>query len=452
VFMDSSKSKNLHESRIEEARQTMRNGIPRRRFIKTGAAAAAAVALLGKKTIAANRPLKIGYVSPQTGALASFGETDNFVISEFRRLIQKGVSAGGSARPIEILVRDSQSDPNRASRVAMGLIKSDRVDLMLVAGTADTVNPVADQCEINQTPCLSSDTAWQAYFFGRGGKPEKGFDWTYHFFWGSETISQVEADIFGLRPTNKVVGCLWPNDPEGLVFSDPQRGYPPVFNARGYKVIDTGRFNPSTSDFSAQISEFKRANVEILHGILPSPAFATFWSQAAQQGFKPKIAQIGKALLFPAEVNSLGERARNLATEIWWSRNHPFKSGLTGKTPAHLCDAYEEVSRKQWSQAIGFRYALFELALDVLKRARNPESATSLIEAIRATRYQSVVGPIQWTGAAPNEWTHIPVKNVCTTPLVGGQWVPGKKWKYDLVVVTNDRYRIIPVQRQLAPL
>ena len=117
--------------------------------------------------------------------------------------------SGGATRQVEILVRDSQSSPNRAAEVAAELIKSDKVDLMLVAGTPDTVNPVADQCEINQVPCVSTDAPWQPYFFGRGGNPAKGFDWTYHFFWGVEVIAQVTCDMFDLVPTNKVVGCCW---------------------------------------------------------------------------------------------------------------------------------------------------------------------------------------------------------------------------------------------------
>ena len=38
------------------------------------------------------------------------------------------------------------------------------------------------------------------------------------------------------------------------------------------------------------------------------------------------------------------------------------------------------------------------------------------------------------------------------TPEVGGQWVPGKKWPYDLIVVANETYPEIPVQRKLAPI
>jgi hypothetical protein len=36
--------------------------------------------------------------------------------------------------------------------------------------------------------------------------------------------------------------------------------------------------------------------------------------------------------------------------------------------------------------------------------------------------------------------------------MVGGQWVPGKKWMYDFVVVDNRRYPPIPVQRKQEPL
>ena len=166
----------------------------KRKFVQTSAGVVAAGALLGKRAFAAPRPLKIGYVSPETGALAPFGETDAFVVDEIRKMVQGGIQSGGTTRQVEILVRDSQSSPNRAAEVAAELIKSDKVDLMVAAGTPDTVNPVSDQCEINQVPCVSTDAPWEPYFFGRGGNPAKGFDWTYHFFWGVDVVAQVTCD------------------------------------------------------------------------------------------------------------------------------------------------------------------------------------------------------------------------------------------------------------------
>jgi branched-chain amino acid transport system substrate-binding protein len=436
----------------EKVHQFTKRGISRRQFVQTSAGVVAAGALLGKRAFAANRPLKIGYVSPETGELAAFGESDAFIASEIRKKTQGGIVSGGATRPVEILVRDSQSRPNRCAEVAASLINSDKVDLMLAAGTPDTVNPVADQCEINQVPCVSTDAPWQPYFFGRGGNPAKGFDWTYHLFPGVDLLGLTTVDMFDDVPTNKVVGGLWANDVMGNFFADPVKGFPALFEARGYKVIDPGRFSLGTNDFSAQIAVFKRANVEILNGVIPVPTFSNFWAQAAQQGFRPKIGTIGEALQFPSAVESLGPRGKYLSISVWWTPAFPFKSSLTGQSSAQLCDQYEEVTKKEWTQALGCRHAMFEVAIDVFKRAQNPESAESVIEAVRTTRLNTILGPIAWQGPPPNQWTQIPVKNVCTTPLVGGQWVPGKRWMYDCVIVDNRRYPLIPVQRKMEPI
>src|SRR5208283_721296 len=120
-------------------------------------------AILGKRAFAAPGPLKIGYVSPETGPLAPFGESDAFVVDGIKKLVQGGIQSGGTTRKVELLVRDSQSSPNRAAEVAAELIKRDKVDLMVAAGTPETVPSVADQCEINQVPCVSTDCPWQPY-------------------------------------------------------------------------------------------------------------------------------------------------------------------------------------------------------------------------------------------------------------------------------------------------
>ena len=230
------------------------------------------------------------------------------------------------------------------------------------------------------------------------------------------------------------------------------KGEPPILEARGYKVIDPGRFQLDTADFSAQISMFKNAKAEIVHGILPLPTFSTFWAQAAQQGYKPKQAIIGKATLFPSEVEALGPRGKYLSLAAWWTPAYPFTSSLTGQSVRQLCDRYEEVTKKEWTQILGFRHALFEVAMNVLERVQNPESNTSINQALRSTRLNTIVGPLQWEGPPPNQWVTIPNKNVCTTPIVAGQWVPGKKWMYDFVVIDNRRYPVVPVQAKIMPL
>ena len=61
--------------------------------------------------------------------------------SRCRRRLKSGIAIGGKQYPVSILVKDSQSNPNRASEVANDLILKDKVDIMLVSGTPETANP-----------------------------------------------------------------------------------------------------------------------------------------------------------------------------------------------------------------------------------------------------------------------------------------------------------------------
>src|SRR5439155_1007071 len=176
---------------------------------------------------------------------------------------------------VEIISKDSQSNANRAAEVASELILRDKVDLIVGAATPDTTNPVADQAEVNEVPCITTNCPWQPYFFGRKGDPKTGFTWTYHFFWGLEDVIAAFLSLWEGVPTNKVVGGLFPNDADGNAWGDPQRGLPPALAQAGYRLIDPGRYQLMNNDFTSQISTFKAVNAEIVTGNMIPPDFAT---------------------------------------------------------------------------------------------------------------------------------------------------------------------------------
>jgi branched-chain amino acid transport system substrate-binding protein len=414
----------------------------RRQILKAGTAATF-MAMAPSVLRAQNHAIKIGLVTPATGPLAIFAEPDGFVLGEFRKAVGGGIKIGRKTHPVEVIVKDSQSNPNRAAEVANELILSSKIDLMVVAHTPDTVNPVADACEVNEVPCVSTDAPWQPYFFGRKGNPAKGFKWTYHFFWGAEALISTFINMYDELPTNHVVGALWPNDSDGNAFSDAGHGMPPVLTKRGYKVVNTGSFDPFAENFTSQITAFKSAGVEVVTSVLPPPTFASFWTQAAQQGFKPKIVTPGKSAEFPAAVKALGPLGKNIAIEVWWSPYHPFTSHLTGQSAAELAAAYTKASNKTWTMPLGFKHALFEVAADVLKRSKALEP-DAIRQAVSETQYESIVGPVQWKNG--------PVPNVSTTPLVGGQWQAGKGSDYELKIVNNKGQSNIKTNGKLLPL
>ena len=417
-------------------------GVSRRTFLKTtaGAALAAPAILTMTRAYAQTPTLKVGYVSPKTGPLASFAEADDYIIGGINKAFAGGIENNGKAWTVEILVRDSQSNPNRAAEVASQLILDDEVDILLGAATPETTNPVSDQAEVNGTPCITTDCPWQPYFFGRGGKPDTGFESTYHFFWGLEDVIANFTALWNHPGVEKKVGGLFPNDADGNAWGDPELGFPKPLAAGGFTLTDPGRYQTLTDDFSAQISAFKAANAEIVTGVMIPPDFATFWAQAGQQGFKPKIVTIGKALLFPSVIETLGERGNGLSSEIWWSPSHPFTSSLNGESAKALADGWTKETGKPWTQPLGFRHALYEVVSDVVKRAADLEDSKAIIEAIRATSLKTIVGTVDWSKG--------PVKNVSKTPLVGGQWQKNGD-KLELVITTNTQAPEIPVGGEL---
>ncbi len=413
---------------------------PSRRTVLKGLGASLATSTIAAPALARSRPIKLGFVTPQTGPLAIFAEPDAFVLDQVRRSIGDGLMINGSRHPVEIIVKDSQSSSNRASSVAQELIYDDEVDILLATSTPDTTNPVADQAELNGVPCITNDTPWQPHFFGRQGDPAKGFDYTFHFFWGLEDIISVFTGIWDGVETNKVVGALWPNDPDGNAWGHPQLGFPSVMAERGYSLVDTGRFQSMTDDFSAQIAAFKAAGVEIVTGVVIPPDFTTFWTQAAQQGFAPKVVNVAKASEFPQAMSALGNRADGLSVEVWWSPHHPFQSGMTGQSSAALAAEYETQTGRPWTMPLGFKHALFEVALDALTRTEDPTDPDAIADAIRTTRYDSVVGAVDFQSG--------PVPNISKTPLVGGQWrLDGNTPVLD--IVENSASPNIPLTAEL---
>jgi branched-chain amino acid transport system substrate-binding protein len=414
--------------------------ITRRKLLQSSAATGLGLAAgtLATPAIAQGAKIKLGYVSPQSGPLAAFSEADKFILDNF--------AASDAGANFEVIVKDSQSNPNRAADVAGELIVDDEIDLMLVASTPETTNPVVSTCEAEEVPCISTVAPWQPWFIGQQGNPGDPASWepfyyAYHFFWGLEDVISVFTAMWGQLETNKQVGALFPNDGDGNAWGDPNVGFPPVLSELGYSLTDPGRYQNLTDDFSAQINAFRQANVEIVTGVPIPPDFTTFWSQAKQQGFTPKAASIGKAILFPQAVEALGNAGNNLSSEVWWSPTHPFSSSLTGASSAELAQGYMAATSRQWTQPIGFVHALFEMAANVMGRIDDAGDGDAVAEAIAATQLDSIVGRIAFDGAGLPPFA---AQNVAKTPLVGGQWRLLENGSYDLVIVDNSSAPEIP--------
>jgi branched-chain amino acid transport system substrate-binding protein len=386
--------------------------------------------------------IKLGFVSPRTGPAAGFGEPDGYVLGLARKAFQRGLTIGSRRYSVQIIAKDSQSGP-RSAQAANDLINSDKVDLILTSSTPETVNPVSDAAEASGVPCISTVVPWEAWYFGRQANPKKPkpFTYTFHFCFGVAQFGDAYTHLWPQVHTNKKVGVMWPNDADGNAI---RASLGPLLRKAGYTIVDPGAYQDGTSDYSAQISKFKSEHCEIFNTFPIPPDFATFWRQAAQQGFKPKIAQIAKTGLFPSQVISLGSIGAKLASAFYWAPTWPYASPLTGVTSKQLGAGYERASGKEWNQQLGPSLALFDVAAALLTASGNPKDRKKVLNAMKHLSVHTPIGLLVWgQGQLP--------PNVVATPIIGGQWrkVRGSKYPLDFLICEHSSDPHVPIASRL---
>jgi branched-chain amino acid transport system substrate-binding protein len=436
-----SKLARKRNARLPSRRDAIGGGL-----VFVGVAAASPLLAACKKASgpAAGATLKIGYVSPRTGATAGFGEPDGYVLELARKVLAAGLTIGGKTYEVQVIDKDSQSNPQRSAQVANELITGEGIDLMLTTSTPETVNPVSDACEAAGVPCISTVVPWEAWYFGRGGKPGgPAFKFTFHFCFGVEQFASAYTTLWPQVETNKKVGVMWPNDADGNAI---RGALGPLLAKAGYTIVDPGAYTDGTNDYSSMIAKFKEEQCEIFNAFPIPPDFATFWQQAAQQSFKPKIAQIAKTGLFPSQVEALGEIGVRLACAAYWSPTWPYASSLAKVSSKELAEGYQTASGKQWNQQLGPSLALFDAGAAALRTTADPKDKAGLARTIAALEVDTPIGRLAWGKG--------PMPNVVATPIIGGQWIPaaaGSKYKLDFVLCENSSDPKVPLAAKLQP-
>ncbi|ONH32122.1 ABC transporter substrate-binding protein [Pseudofrankia asymbiotica] len=391
------------------------------------------------------RPVRIGLVTPQSGALSSFADADLFVTDVLKDFFTNngGLSVGGTTHPVEIYIRDSQSTFARAAKAASQLISDDQVDIVLVGATSDTVDPVADQCEVNGIPCISTMAPWESRYIDPNGNL-KASTWTYHFFPGLADYFTAYSSMWGQAevPSNHKVGALWPDDIDGRTFANPKLRFRQGLAATNLTLASAGPpvgtsdyhlYTPGTKSFGDIITQFQQQNVQIITGVTRAADYIQFQKDAGAQNFYPKIITLSKGVLFDTDLKILGGTVADaLTTEMFWSRSFQTRSYLTNWTPAQLADQYEKTNGNGWSQQLGTSLALFDVAAQALAKVNSLDDRKALADVLATLTARTIVGDVKF-GARKD----LP-KNVATLPLNGGQWFwHADTFKFDLEQVNN---------------
>lgn len=385
----------------------------------------------------ASKEITIGWIHPLTGSLAGFGYPDNFVLSQAMATSQfkNGIKIGGSTYSVTVKSYDTQSSVTRAGSLAKQAIQQDNVDLLFASSTPETVNAVASEAETLGTPLICSNIPWESWYINLGGNPQKPTlkpKYTVMFFLGAEHLALAFAPMWtriGAKyGNNHKVAATFPNDSDGNAF---RAVFPAVLKPMGYTLDLSTAYPDGLTNYTSMISQFKSHGDDFFTNVPLPPDFATMWTQALQQGFKPKLATVAKVLLFPTDAYAMGSKVYNIATDAWWVPELPWHSSLTGQTCPQIAAAYTAAGLGQPNQNIS-NYTLFEIAFAALSSVNNPHDKAEVAAALFKVKLpQAIAGPIDYTSSKA------PAPGVAITPPVGIQWQKGTKYPLEAKVVDN---------------
>jgi len=220
--------------------------------------------------------------------------------------------------------------------------------------------------------------------------------------------------------TNKTVGIFASDDADGIGWYG---AFPPILEGEGYNVIGEekklGLFPIGTTDFSANIKEWKDNNCEILVGNCPGPDFGVMWRQCYTMNYVPKICIAERAALFYEDVSAWGgDLPLGVAVQHLWDPGYPPEHfpGIGDTTAETLFERWVKETGKPFNWGIGWGYFPMQVLFNTIERAGTLDGPT-LNQAIGETDMLTITGRAVFT----KEEQH------CRLPMTYGQWMKTDK-------------------------
>src|SRR6201992_652058 len=298
--------------------------LTRRQALATAGAALAST--LAKPAIAAKEPIRIGYLPALTGPSSSTGVGINRGI---QLAVQEINDAGGiKGRKIELITRDTQSDPTKAANGAAELAHGEKVSVVfgpVNSGESLAVVPLLARANVPQIhPCwVDSLPAPKKYPM---------------CFRNASTNQQIggAANRYVLEVLKKKKVAVI-SDTTGYGTASVN-AYVPMLKERGAEVVYQGNIDAANPDLKPELLRMQNAGAE---AIMPWSVNAGFLSRIintrGQMGWDAPI--VGQTTL------GSGQTAALLEKKDFWAKVYPnnfrpvcfdSKDKLTDRTNAFL--------------------------------------------------------------------------------------------------------------------
>ena len=334
--------------------------------------AALVVIAAGLPAGAQKGPIKIGVISPMTGGAAQAGKDMTNGMQMW--LDENGGQMAG--RKVELIIEDSQGQPNIALTKLQKLVERDQVQVLvgeLFAHIGYAMAPKVDEYRIPMLyPVIAADDLTQR-------KPAK---WVVRTGWTSSQPSHPFGEYAAKTLGYKKIVTI------GIDYAfgwEAIGGFQKTFEENGGQIIQKLWAPLNTTDFAPYLSQIKR-DADAVFALMVSGSALRFPKQYQDAGLKAKLPLIGGGTTFDEFVlPSLGDEAIGGMTPLQYSAaldtpiNKRFVAEYRkkyGKVPSYFSETSYTSTRwiAEAAKAVGGDVENREKFLEALRKVEIPDS------------------------------------------------------------------------------
>jgi branched-chain amino acid transport system substrate-binding protein len=379
----------------------------------------------------------LGATLPQTGIFAGFGEQGwgmQKAVDDWNDTYGgMYLSEWDVTVPVRLIIKNNESNFDLVGPQSTELVVTEGVHVLLSPDApADLHDPTSVIANQYGVPSLICGGPLEPWYHGMRSGEDWPYTWLSGFAIGEpqpaprnvdgytmvDTWFMYMDEVGALTNTNGIAGVFASSDSDGIGWYE---AFPGLMESYGLTVIgvdeNLGLFPMETTDYSSIVTAWKDAGVEIIWGNCPGAHFGMLFEECYAQGLRPKIALVGRAALFPVDVNSWGTTPPlgwGVGSEVWWSPHYETADGFEGigdRTAASLAADWAAETGDPLNRSIGSGYAGAQVMLNAILEAGDVDG-DAINAAIAATDLNTIKGWVNF--GADNHFS--------ACPLSFGQW------------------------------
>jgi len=317
-------------------------------------------------------PIKIGVIAPMTGGAAQAGK-------DMTNGLQMWLDENGNqitGRKVEVIIEDSQGQPNVALTKLQKLVERDKVNVLvgeLFAHIGYAMAPKVDEYRIPMLyPVIAADDLTQR-------KPAK---WVVRTGWASSQPSHPFGEYAAKTLGYKKIVAI------GIDYAfgwEVVGGFQKTFEENGGQIIQKLWAPLGTTDFAPYLSQIKR-DADAVFALMVAQSSLRFPKQYQDAGLKGKFPLLGGGTTFDEFVlPSLGDEAIGGMTPLQYSAaldtpiNKRFVAEYRkkyGKVPSYFSETSYTSARwiAEAAKVVGGDVENREKFLEALRKVEIPDS------------------------------------------------------------------------------